>query len=149
MTVETVWWDTLSGYATIFLCCHVQERRWAGWLRFDYFYGPQSDQFNFIRIPKVFFSEEEYSVISTDAAVLYGLLMDRMSLSAKNGWLDENNRVFVIYSIEEIMTRFKCANKKAGQILAELEQVGLVEKSRRGQGKTNLIYVKNFIHTVE
>ena len=80
------------------------------------------------------------------AVVLYGMLLDRMSLSAKNGWMDEENRVYVIFSIQEIMEKFKCANKKAGQFLTELEEVGLIVKKRRGQGKANLIYVKNFIN---
>ena len=128
------------------MCCHVLERGWSDWRSFEYFYGPQSEQFSFYRIPKLLFADEAFENLSIQAVVLYGMLLDRMSLSAKNGWLDDENRVYVVFSIAEIMEKFRCANKKAGQFLSELEDAGLIVKKRRGQGKTNLIYVKNFIN---
>ena len=76
--------------------------------------------------------------------MLYGLMLDRMSLSVKNGWLDEQNRVFIIFTIDEIMECMKCAKQKACQSLAELSDIGLIEKKRRGLGKPSLIYLKNF-----
>ncbi len=87
---------------------------------------------------------------SADAKILYGFLLDRVSVSLKNGWKDEQNRVFIICTIEEIMEKLGCGNKKAIQLLSELEEkIGLIEKKRQGQGKPNLIYVKNFIRTVD
>ena len=112
---------------------------------FDYFYGPQADQFAFYRIPKVLFTDRRFENISTDAKTLYGILLDRMNLSAANGWLDQEGRVYIIFTVEEIMTALSCGNKKAVSILAELEQkAGLIERKRQGLGKPNLIYVKNF-----
>lgn len=70
---------------------------------YDYFYGAESEQFSFYRIPKVLFTEERFKNISAEAKVLYGLLLDRMSLSAKNGWQDKENRVYIIFTIEDIM----------------------------------------------
>ena len=113
---------------------------------YDYFYGAEADQFSFYRIPKVLFTEERFSSISAEAKVLYGLLLDRMSLSARNGWLDEEGRVYIIFSVEDIMTSMGCANQKAAKLLYELEsKCSLIERKRQGLGKPNLIYVKNFV----
>lgn len=114
-------------------------------MAFDYFYGPQAEQFAFYRIPKVLFTDGRFGNISTDAKTLYGILLDRMNLSAANGWLDPAGRVYIIFTVEEIMTALSCGNKKAVSLLAELEQkAGLIERKRQGLGKPNLIYVKNF-----
>ena len=65
-------------------------------MSFDYFYGQQSDLFTFYRVPKVLFTNERFWNISADAKMLYGILLDRMSLSAKNGWIGVNlNRVLI------------------------------------------------------
>lgn len=113
---------------------------------YDYFYGAESEQFSFYRIPKVLFTEERFRHISAEAKVLYGLLLDRMSLSAKNGWQDKENRVYIIFTIEDIMAAMGCADQKAGKLLHELEsKCRLIERKRQGLGKPNLIYVKNFV----
>lgn len=113
---------------------------------FDYFYGIQAEQFAFYRIPKVLFTDDRFRVLSAEAKTLYGILLDRVPLSAKNGWFDQQGRVYIIYTIEEIMADMNCGNKKAIQLLSELEEkVGLLERKRQGLGKPNLIYVKNFI----
>ena len=115
----------------------------------NYFYGPQAEQFAFYRIPKALFTDPAYRGISTDAKVLYGLLLDRMSLSARNDWLDEQGRVYIIFTVEEVMAALCCADNKATRLLRELEGVGLIERKRRGLGKPSLIYVKNFAEVPE
>lgn len=113
---------------------------------FDYFYGVQAEQFAFYRIPKVLFTNDRFRVLSAEAKTLYGILLDRVSLSVKNGWIDQQGRVYIICTIEEIMEDMNCGNKKAIQLLSDLEEkVGLIERKRQGLGKPNLIYVKNFI----
>jgi len=113
---------------------------------FDYFYGAQAEQFAFYRVPKVLFTNERFKYLSAEAKTLYGILLDRVPLSAKNGWIDEQGRVYIICTIEEIMEDMNCGNKKAIQLLSDLEdKVGLIERKRQGLGKPNLIYVKNFI----
>ena len=117
---------------------------------YDYFYGPQADQFSFIRIPTVLFSAEQFKNVSPEAKVLYGILLKRMDLSAKNGWFDERGRVYIICTLEEIMETLNCGNQKAVKLMDELEgKIGLIERKRQGLGKPNLIYVKNFISPVE
>lgn len=113
---------------------------------FDYFYGQQADLFSFYRVPKVLFTDDRFWNVSIDAKLLYGILLDRMNLSAKNSWLDEQGRVYIIFTIEEIQAAFNCGDKKATKLLSELEnKCGLIERKRQGLGKPNLIYVKNFV----
>ena len=110
----------------------------------DYFYGQAGELFSFYRIPKALFQEPRFQSLSTDAKNLHGILLDRMSLSVKNGWLDEQNRVFIIFTIEDVKRALCCADNKATKLLRELEKFGLIERKRRGQGKPSLVYVKNF-----
>ena len=117
-------------------------------INFEYYYGKEAEQFTFFRIPKTLFTDHTFKSLSVDAKVLYGILLDRMSLSMKNNWLDEENRVYIIYPIEEIAETFGCGTQKATKILQELDDkkgIGLVEKKRLGLGKPNILYVKNFI----
>ena len=112
----------------------------------DYYYGIQSEQFSFIRIPTVLFTDDEYRNVSSDAKVLYGILLQRMELSARNGWIDKEGRVYIIFKLTEIMERMNCADNKATRLMNELEEkCGLIERKRQGLGKPNLIYVKNFL----
>ena len=112
---------------------------------FDYFYGGQAELFSFYRIPKVLFTDARIRGISCESKVLYGLLLDRMSLSIKSGWLDKQGRVYIIFTADEIMEALCCADNKATKLMKELEGCGLIERKRRGLGKPSLIYVKNFI----
>ena len=118
-------------------------------MQYEYFYGAQAEQFSFYRIPKALFTEPNFRELSTDAKVLYGILLDRMSLSLKNQWLDAQNKVYIIFTVEEIMDALNCANQKAMRLMVELEkQVGFIERKRQGLGRPNLIYVKNFAATI-
>ena len=110
----------------------------------DYFYGQAGELFSFFRIPKALFQEQRFQDLSTDAKTLYGILLDRMSLSVKNEWFDKNGRVFIIFTIEDVKRTLRCADNKATRLLRELEKFGLIERKRRGQGKPCLVYVKNF-----
>ena len=110
----------------------------------DYFYGQAGELFSFFRIPKALFQEQRFQDLSTDAKTLYGILLDRMSLSVKNEWFDKKGRVFIIFTIEDVKRTLRCADNKATRLLRELEGFGLIERKRRGQGKPCLVYVKNF-----
>lgn len=114
-------------------------------MTFDYYYGAQAEQFNFIRIPKAMIVDPMFADLSVNAKLLYGVLLDRMNLSMKNRWFDSENRVYIIYQIAEIMEDFNFSKKTAVRYLNELENFGLVEKKRRGLGLPSLLYVKNFV----
>ncbi len=114
---------------------------------YEYFYGPESESFSFYRVPRLLVTGEEYRQVSVEAKLLYGMLLDRMGLSARNGWYDGENRVYIYYTIEEICRDFNCGHDKAGKLLAELDSkkgIGLIERVRQGQGRPARIYVKRF-----
>ena len=114
---------------------------------FSYFYGEESEQFSFYRIPKLLITGAQFKTLSTDAKLLYGLLLDRMGLSAKNGWYDEQGRVYIYYTLEEIMADMNCGKDKGVKLLSELDAnrgIGLIERVKQGQGRPTRIYVKRF-----
>ncbi len=110
----------------------------------DYFYGQSGELFSYFRIPKALFQDSRFRQLSTDARTLYGILLDRMSLSVKNGWLDEQGRVYIIYTVREVQESLCCAEHKAVKLFRELEDIDLIERKRRGLGRPSLIYVKDF-----
>ena len=110
----------------------------------DYFYGQSGNLFSYFRIPKALFQDCRFRQLSTDARTLYGILLDRMSLSVKNGWLDEQGRVYIIYTVREVQESLCCAEHKAVKLFRELEGMDLIERKRRGLGRPSLIYVKDF-----
>ena len=116
-------------------------------LRFDYYYGIEAEQFSFYRVPRLLIKDGRFKELSSDAKLLYGLMLDRMSLSMKNGWLDDENRAYIIYSVENIMEDLGCSKPTCIKVIRELDTdngIGLIEKKRRGLGKPDIIYVKNF-----
>ena len=115
----------------------------------DYFYGDEAEQYTFYRIPKVLFTDPGYRRISSDAKILYGLMLDRMGLSVRNGWLDGRNRVFIYFTLEDALEYLCCGHTKAVSLFGELDKNGLIERKKQGQGKPTIIYVKNFIRKPE
>ena len=113
-------------------------------MSYDYFYGQSGELFSYFRIPKALFQDHRFRQLSTDARTLYGILLDRMSLSVKNGWLDEQGRVYIIYTVREVQESLCCAEHKAVKLFRELEDMDIIERKRRGLGRPSLIYVKDF-----
>ena len=113
-------------------------------LNLAYYYGQEAEQFTFYRLPKALFTDERFRFISNGAKILYGLMLDRMGLSARSGWYDEENRVYIKYSVKSIMEDLNCSKGTAVSVLRELEYIGLVDMVQRS-GQANIIYVKNFI----
>ncbi len=121
-------------------------------LKFDYYYGVEAEQFSFYRVPRLLIKDERFRGLSSDAKLLYGLMLDRMALSMKNGWLDDENRAYIIYAVENIMEDLGCSKPTCIKIIRELDAdngIGLIEKKRRGLGKPDIIYVKNFASVPE
>ena len=100
-------------------------------MSFDYYYGLSSEQYSFYRIPKSLMFGDDFRELSLQAKLLYGLLLDRMGMSARNQWVDDSNRVYVVYQISEIQEDMNVSKRKAIEYLKELEAVGLVTKKVR------------------
>jgi len=116
-------------------------------LKFDYYYGIEAEQYSFFRIPKMLMKDARFKHLSCEAKLLYGLMLDRMSLSIKNGWYDDEDRVFIYYTLDNVMEDLNCGREKCAKIFSELDSkkgIGLIEKKRQGLGKPDIIYVKNF-----
>ena len=119
-------------------------------MSFGYFYGDQSESYSFYRFPKQLLVGEQFKRLSMDARVLYGLMLDRMGLSAKNGWRDEQGRVYIYYTVTEIQEDFNCGHDRVLRMLSELDSekgIGLIERKKQGQGRPTIIYVKQFTQT--
>ncbi|MCD7947270.1 MAG: replication initiator protein A [Oscillospiraceae bacterium] len=118
----------------------------------DYHYGHEADHYTFYRLPKALFTHTSYKSLSDGAKILYGLMLDRMGLSIKNGWLDEEGRVFIYFTLDDVKEYMNCRQDKSVKLLAELDTVkgvGLIERVKQGQGKPTIIYVKKFVHGTE
>ena len=115
-------------------------------LNLDYYYGTEAEQYSFYRVPKTLLTDSRYKGVSIEAKVLYGLLLDRMSLSVRNGWMDKNRRVYIYFTQEDAMALMSCGKDKATRLFRELDQggIGLIERKKQGQGRPTRIYVKNF-----
>ena len=119
---------------------------------YGYHYGNEAEQYTFYRLPKALFTNDRYKELTDGAKILYGLMLDRMGLSIKNGWLDEQDRVYIIFTLEDVQEYMNCKHEKAVKILAELDTekgAGLIERVRRGQGKPSIIYVRKFYDAAE
>ena len=129
-----------------------EEKTVSDQIQFKYFYGTESEMLTFYRIPKLLITSDFFNKVSIDAKILYGLMLDRMSLSARNHWFDKENRVFIYYSIEDTMENLNCGKNKAMKTIAELDAkggIGLIERKKQGLGKPDIIYVKNFFLKLE
>ena len=116
-------------------------------MQFDYFYGNEAEQFTFYRIPKILITSHHFKKISDSAKLLYGLMLDRMSLSIRNGWLDDDNRAYIFFTTNDVMEQMCCGTEKATKMLTELDSekgIGLIERVKQGQGKPAIIYLKKF-----
>lgn len=116
-------------------------------LNLEYYYGSESEQYSFFRIPRLLIKDSRYRRLSNEAKLLYGLMLDRMSLSRRNGWLDEQNRAYIRYSIGDVCEDLGCSKNTATKLLMELDTqhgIGLIERIRVGLGASSIIYVKNF-----
>ena len=109
----------------------------------NYFYKSESEQFAFYRIPKLLFTDSRYAGISVVAKVLYGLMLDRMCLSVRNNWVDDDNRVYIYFTLEEITEYLSIGKDKGVKLLKELDGI-LIERKKQGLGKPVMIYVLNF-----
>ena len=117
----------------------------SGTVNFEYHYNDEAQQYTFYRVPKALIKNKFFKGISCEAKMLYGLMLDRLSLSLKNSWKDESGKVFIFYTLEDIQEDLDCSHGKAVKLLAELDSIGLIKRVKQGHGKPTKIYVKKFI----
>ena len=118
---------------------------------YEYFRVEESEQFSFFRIPKALFTEKEFEGLSTDAKLLYGILLDRINLSKKNGWVDADGYVYIIYTVAELQEVLHMSHTTVTKLLRELDSVhgiGLIERYRQGCNRPSVKYVKNFVKRI-
>lgn len=113
-------------------------------LELEFYYGQEAEQFTFYRLPKALITDARFKDITNNSKLLYGLMLDRMSLSARSGWFDEENRVYIKYAIKSIMEDLNCSKMTAVGALKELQSIGLIDMIQQN-GMANIIYVKNFV----
>ena len=114
-------------------------------LQLDYYHGEEANQYNFYRIPKALFTDEHFKSMSAEAKILYGLMLDRMGLSTRNGWLDADGRVYIYFTLADAIDMMGFGHNKIVRLFRELDEIGLIERKKQGQGKPTRVYVKNFV----
>ena len=112
---------------------------------YSYFYGMESDQYTFLRVPKILFRDPELRELSIEAKILYGMMLDRLALSQRNRWFDDQMRAYICFTVEDVIEELSCGRNKAIKSMQELERIGLIERKRQGLGRNNIIYVKKFM----
>lgn len=115
---------------------------------FDFFYG-DSEQYMFYRVPQVLFTDDRFKALSCEAKLLYGFLLDRTSLSKKNGWIDKDGLTYVYYKQELVQEQLNIGRDKAMRIFSELEKIGLIIRKKQGLGKPTKIFVMNFAKPID
>lgn len=110
----------------------------------DYYKASEAESYVFYKVPKALFTEDKYASVSTDAKMLYGLLLDRMHLSVKNGWIDKHRRVYQFFTVKQAQELLHFGHEKICRLFSELEQADLIVRKRQGQGKPSVIYMKKF-----
>lgn len=117
---------------------------------FQYFYAPQAEQFSFYIVPSRLFTDSRFFDLSAEAKILYSIMLDRMKLSVKNNWVDDKNRVYIVFKVEEVTQYINCGKNKAIKLLQELTEWKLIRRDRTGDRRyPALTYVMNFTDYLE
>ncbi|HDA6844789.1 TPA: replication initiator protein A [Staphylococcus aureus] len=113
----------------------------------QYFTVQENYKERFYQIPKVFFTSENYKNLTNDMKIAYAILRDRLNLSIKNSWVDEDGNIYFVYSNEKLMEILNCKKEKLTKIKKGLENDGLLIQKRRGLNKPNILYLMKPIVT--
>ncbi|ENL48409.1 replication initiator protein A [Staphylococcus epidermidis] len=97
----------------------------------------------FYQLPKVFFTNPKYTKLSNDAKITWSILRDRLDLSIRNNWVDENGDIFFIYTNEKLKSILNISSpNKLSKIKKELTEADLFNQIRVGLNKPNKLYIK-------
>lgn len=112
-------------------------------MKFDFYYGDESEQYSFYSVPKMFFTNDVFNGLSAMSKLLYSFLLDRMSLSRKRNWIDDKNRAYIKYSLKSICKDMNVSRNSAIKYMRELQEFGLITKYPK-EGMEDIIYVMDF-----
>lgn len=112
-------------------------------MKFDFYYGEESEQYSFYSVPKMFFTCERFAGLSAMSKLLYGFLLDRMSLSRKRNWIDDKNRAYIKYSLNAITKDMGVSKNSVIKYMRELQEFGLIMKYPN-EGMEDIIYVMDY-----
>ena len=112
-------------------------------MKFDFYYGEESEQYSFYSVPKMFFTCERFAALSAMSKLLYGFLLDRMSLSRKRNWIDDKNRAYIKYSLNAITKDMGVSKNSVIKYMRELQEFGLIMKIPN-EGMEDIIYVMDY-----
>ncbi|MCR5777576.1 MAG: replication initiator protein A [Lachnospiraceae bacterium] len=119
-------------------------------MKLEYFIGTEADDNAFVKLPKIIFKDKNFKGLGSAGRLLYSLMLDRMQLSYKNNWLDDDGKVYIYYTAESIMEDIEIGRNKTFELLSIMEEkYGLIERRKQGQGKPTRIYVKRIISEQE
>jgi len=124
----------------------MSDKKSRGKLQLEYLSPKIARGYDFYLLPKLLLDHEAFDDIDYGAKILYSFMLSRASLSATNAdnFTDEQGRLYIIYTVEQVMDSMRCSNKTAIKMIKQLDDIGLIEKKRQGQGKPSIIYVKDF-----
>lgn len=80
----------------------------------------------FFQLPQVLLYGEKYKKLSDSAKLGYVVLRDRLEYSLQNNWIDDEDRVYFIFTNQELNDLFGWGNTKISKIKKELEEAGLL-----------------------
>lgn len=112
-------------------------------MKFDFYYGEESEQYSFYSVPKMFFDNDKFKDLSAMSKLLYSFLLDRMSLSSRRNWIDDKNRAYIKYSLKAICADMCVSRNSVIKYMKELQMFGLIMKFSK-EGMEDIIYVMDF-----
>ena len=113
----------------------------------DYYKNNEILENSYYQIPQELFINKLYKEkLNSDSKILYAFLLNRLSLSQKNHWFDELNRVYLIFTREEVQDKLCLSEKTVTKAFKQLTDTNLIAEKRQGLGKPNLIYVGKIQH---
>lgn len=112
-------------------------------MKFNYIYGKQAEQYDYLYIPKAFMKEESFKTMTASSKIMYAVLMEKQQKSVEMGWIDEKDHVYILANVAAIGAELNWAETEALAAVEELERFGLVEIAEKSEDIK--LYLKRFV----
>ena len=112
-------------------------------MKFNYIYGKQAEQYDYLYIPKAFMKEEPFKTMTASAKIMYAVLMEKQQKSVEMGWIDNQDHVFIMVNTESVSKELNWGNADTLVAIEELERFGLVEIAEKEEDMK--LYLKRFV----